>query len=57
MNAMSDEKKRAWNEVLFWAKRLSYKSADAHPEWKENYKRAKKRLEEIKEFEKIKAPN
>lgn len=35
------EEKKAWDEVLFWAKRLSYKSADQHPEWRERYEAAK----------------
>lgn len=37
----TDEERKAWNEVLFWAKRLSYKSADQHPEWRERYEAAK----------------
>lgn len=45
---MSPELKRAWDEVLFWARRLSYKSADNHPEWREKYEKAKARLNEIK---------
>ena len=48
---MSTEKKNAWNNVLFWAKRLSYNSASKHPEWKINYESAKKHLNEIKERE------
>lgn len=46
---MGSELFDAHQAVLFWAKRLSYKSADIHPEWKTNYENAKKRLEEIKE--------
>ena len=46
--AMNPELKNAWDEVLFWAKRLSYHSADNHPEWKEKYKKAKERLAEVK---------
>lgn len=30
---MSEELKQAWKDVLFWARRLSYHSADKHPEW------------------------
>ena len=42
------EYKRLWDEVLFWAKRLSYKSADKHPEWKVKYKGAVKKRDEWK---------
>ena len=48
MFKMNPEKKRAWDEVLFWAKRLSYKQAENHPEWRTKYEEAKKRLEELK---------
>lgn len=48
MYKMNPELKRAWDEVLFWARRLSYKQADNHPEWREKYEAAKKRLEELK---------
>ena len=42
------EYKRLWDEVLFWAKRLSYKAADIHPEWKEKYEDAVRRRDEWK---------
>lgn len=48
MYKMNPEKKRAWDEVLFWEKRLSYKQAENHPEWRTKYEEAKKRLEELK---------
>lgn len=48
---MSPELKAAWDEVLFWAKRLSYKQADNHPEWKEHYEAAKKKRDEIRKNE------
>lgn len=48
MYKMNPELKRAWDEVLFWARRLSYKQADNYPEWREKYEAAKKRLEELK---------
>lgn len=51
MKIFSEEKRRAWNEVLFWARRLSYNQADNHPEWEQKYKEAKQRLNEIKEQE------
>ena len=50
---MSAEKKRAWDEVLFWARRLTSCQADNHPEWKMNYVKAKRKLTEIKEREVI----
>ena len=40
MYKMNPEMKKAWDEVLFWAKRCSYKQADNHPEWHEKYKEA-----------------
>lgn len=49
MYKMNPELKAAWDEVLFWAKRLSYKQADNHPEWRKKYEAAKKRLNELKE--------
>lgn len=49
MFKMNPEKKRLWDEVLFWSRRLSYVSADKNPEWRVKYKEAKKRLEEWKE--------
>lgn len=45
---MNEDLKQAWKEALFWAKRLSYHSADKHPEWREKYETAKKRRDEIK---------
>lgn len=50
---MSGERKRAWENVLFWSKRLTYLQAVNHPEWRENYLRAKERLKEIKERERM----
>lgn len=47
----SEERRRAWDEVLFWARRLSYKAADYHPEWRQKYEEAKQRLNEIKAAE------
>lgn len=41
------EKRRAWDDVLFWARRLSYKSAEKHPEWRQRYEEAKQRLNAI----------
>lgn len=54
MYKMDPTLKRAWDEVLFWAKRLSYKQAENHPEWFENYKEAKSRLNEIRKSDKNK---
>lgn len=51
MRIFTEEKRRAWNEVLFWARRLSYKQADKYPEWQQKYEEAKRRLNEIKEQE------
>ena len=48
MYKMNPEMKKAWDEVLFWAKRCSYKQADNHPEWHETYKEAKRKLNELK---------
>lgn len=45
---MNPELKAAWDDVLHWARRLSYKQAENHPEWKEEYEKAKKRRDEIK---------
>lgn len=41
------EERKAWDDVLFWAKRLSYKSADQHPEWRERYEEAKARKDAL----------
>lgn len=38
----------ARKKSLFWSRRLSYKSADSHPEWREKYKSAKQELERAK---------
>lgn len=46
---MNRELHEAWQEVLFWAKRLTYHSADRHPEWREKYEKAKKRLNEVRQ--------
>lgn len=46
-NIFTPEKKRAWDDVLFWARRLSYRAADNHPEWRQKYEEAKRRLKEI----------
>lgn len=46
---MNPELKQAWDEVLFWAKRLSYKQADNHPEWRQKYEQAKIKKDQIKE--------
>lgn len=43
-----DQIKEARKNSLFWARRLSYKSADSHPEWREKYKSAKQELERAK---------
>ena len=48
---MSREMHEAWREVLFWAKRLSYHSADRYPHWRENYLKAEQRLKELKDKE------
>lgn len=48
----SAERKKAHQDVLFWARRLSYKQSDNHPEWRTNYENAKRKLAEIKENEK-----
>lgn len=48
MKLFTAQERNARNEVLFWARKLSYKSADNHPEWRTKYEEAKKRLEEIK---------
>lgn len=42
-----EEIKEARKKSLFWAKRMCYKSADYHPEWKEEYEKAKKHVEEV----------
>lgn len=44
----SADRKQAQRDVLFWAKRLSYASADKHPEWHDRYLEAKARLEQIR---------
>ena len=41
------EERQAWDDVLFWAKRLTYKSADSHPEWRERYEEAKARKDKL----------
>lgn len=51
MKIFTEERKRAWNEVLFWARRLSYNQADNHPKWEQKYKEAKQKLSEIKDSE------
>lgn len=43
-----DKIKGARKKSMFWARRLSYKSADSHPEWREKYKSAKQELERAK---------
>lgn len=43
-----DQIKEARKKSLFWSRRLSYKSADSHPEWREKYKSAKQELERAK---------
>ena len=48
------EYKQAWDDVLFWAKRLSYRAADYHPEWRENYLKAKAHLKELQELRELK---
>ena len=45
---LNPELKNAWDKVLFWSKRLSYASADKHPNWRVEYEKAKKNLEEVK---------
>lgn len=45
---MNPELKKAWDDVLFWAKRLTYHSADNHSEWREKYETAKKHRDEVK---------
>ena len=42
------EYKKLWDEVLFWAKRLSYKAADYHPEWRTKYEEAVRKRDEWK---------
>ena len=44
----TEEERKAHKEVLFWAKRLSYASADKHPEWRTRYEEAKLQLAAIK---------
>ena len=51
MKIFTDEKRQAWNDVLFWARRLSYKTAANRPEWREKYEEAKRRLSEITKAE------
>lgn len=46
---MNEELKKAWDEVLFWAKRCSYASAESHPEWFEKLDLARARRDRIKE--------
>jgi hypothetical protein len=46
---MNPELKSAHDDVLFWSRRLSYHSSDKHPEWRENYIKAKERLKKVKE--------
>lgn len=46
---MNPELKNAWDDVLFWARRLSYKQADNHPEWKQKYEQAVLKRDRIKE--------
>lgn len=45
---MEPELKAAWDNVLFWAKRLSYHDAEQHPEWREKYNAAVARRDEIR---------
>lgn len=45
----TEEERKAHKEVLFWAKRLSYASADQHPEWRTRYEEAKAKLASLKE--------
>ena len=49
MFKMNPELKNAWDKVLFWSKRMTYASADKHPEWKEEYEKAKAHRDEVKE--------
>ena len=48
----SAERIQAQKDVLFWARRLSYMSADLYPEWRDKYKEAKERLKKLREQEK-----
>lgn len=43
-----DQINGARKKSLLWSRRLSYKSADSHPEWREKYKSAKQELERAK---------
>lgn len=47
----SDERRKAHQEILFWAERLSRGCAVNYPDWKQNYEEAKRRLQMIKEKE------